>query len=65
MSSHGLLAFGEAAGVTLDTAIRAHQFFDLGGGGMKGEFEQFCFVSGVGDADFFARGVVADAAEPV
>ncbi len=50
MTDPGLFTLGEATGATLDTAIRAHQFFNLGGGGVMREFEKFRFVRRVGDA---------------
>jgi hypothetical protein len=46
MAGHDVFALGEA----IDATIGAHQFFDLGGGRMMGEFEQFCFVRSIGDA---------------
>ena len=50
----GLITLGEATGAIIDATvyatIGAHQFFDLGGGGMKREVEQFRFVLRGGDA---------------
>jgi hypothetical protein len=42
----GALAFFEAP----DTSVGAHQFFDLRGGGVTREIEQFGFVIGIGDS---------------
>ncbi len=50
MTDPGLFTLGVATGATLDTAIRAHQFFNLGGCGVMREFEKFRFVRRVGDA---------------
>ena len=50
MTCHCLLALCETTNTAHDAAIRAHQFFDLGCGGVKREFEQFFFVDAVGDA---------------